>query len=80
MQGSSTSVSLKGLSPVDKKKVSSEEIFKYVNIAVTFALFFCVKGFLEFRGYCETKGYYVFAVDSLIWLAVGFFFIFVHID
>lgn len=77
MQGSSTSVSSGSLSPSSKKKVSSEDIFKYVSMAVTFVLVFCVKGFLEFRAYCESKGYYVFAVDSLIWLAAGFFFIFV---
>ena len=48
-----------------------------MNISVTFILLFCVKGFLEFREYCLSKGYYVFAVDSLIWMAVGFSFIFV---
>ena len=47
-------------------------------MVVTFVLLFCVKGFLEFRAYCEAKGYYVFQVDSLIWLAAGFFFVFVR--
>jgi hypothetical protein len=60
-----------------KKKFSHEDIFKWVNLVVTFVLLFCVKGFLEFRAYCQLKGYYVFEVDSLIWLAAGFFFVFV---
>lgn len=60
------------------EKISPEDIFKYVNLAVTFILLFCVKGFLEFRAYCESKGYYVFAVDALIWVGVGFSFIFVN--
>lgn len=64
----------------DKGKLSSEDIFKWVNLGVTVILIFCVKGFLEFRAYCEVKGYYVFAVDSLIWVAVGFFFIFVNLS
>lgn len=55
-----------------KQKYSSEDIFKYVNFAVTTILAFCVKGFLDFRALCEKKGYYVFSVDSLIWVAVGF--------
>jgi hypothetical protein len=62
-----------------KKKITPEDIFKYVNLAVTFILLFCVKGFLEFRSYSQNKGYYVFAVDSLIWVAVGFTFVFVKI-
>lgn len=62
-----------------KKKFTAEDIFKYVNFAVTFILLFCVKGFLEFRAYCESKSYYVFAVDSLIWVGVGFFFVFVRV-
>lgn len=64
--------------PPTKKKLTSEDIFKYVNLAVTFILLFCVKGFLEFRAYSESKGYYVFAVDSLVWVAVGFSFVFVR--
>lgn len=62
-----------------KKKITAEDIFKYVNLAVTFILLFCVKGFLEFRAYSESKAYYVFSVDSLIWVGVGFFFVFVRI-
>lgn len=40
-------------------------------------LLFCIKGFLSFREYCISKGYYVFSTDSLVWCAVGFGAIFV---
>lgn len=60
-----------------KKVITSEKIFKYVNIVLALILAFCVKGFLKFREYCMQKSYYVFSVDSLIWCAVGFAGIFV---
>jgi hypothetical protein len=48
-------------------------------MAMTFVLLFCIKGFLEFQAYCKVKGYYVFEVNSLIWLAAWFFFVFVRL-
>ncbi len=77
MQTQPTTLTSSLETPSGKKNISPEDIFKYVNLAVTFILLFCVKGFLEFRAYCESKGYYVFSVDSLIWMGVGFFFVFV---
>lgn len=80
MQASPTSsTSTLDMQP-SKKRFTPEDIFKYVNLAVTSILLFCVKGFLEFRSYCEMKGYYVFSMDSLIWIAVGFSFIFVSVS
>jgi hypothetical protein len=60
-----------------EKAVTSETIFKYINLVIVLVLVFCVKGFLEFREYCVQKGHYVFSTDSLIWCAVGFVGIFV---
>jgi hypothetical protein len=60
-----------------KSALTSETIFKYINIVIVLILLFCIKGFLLFREYCIGKGYYVFSIDSLIWCAVGFAGIFV---
>ena len=60
------------------KPLTSETIFKYINVVIVLILLFCIKGFLTFREYCIEKGYYVFSMDSLIWCAVGFAGIFVR--
>jgi hypothetical protein len=60
-----------------KKPLTSETIFKYVNIIVTLILLFCIKGFIKFRDHCISKDIYVFPVDSLIWSLVGFIGIFI---
>lgn len=61
----------------EKEPLSSEAIFKYINVVLVLVLLFCIKGFLQFREYCISRGYYVFSTDSLIWCAVGFASIFV---
>lgn len=62
-----------------KPPLTSETIFKYVNIFVTLILVFCIQGFLNFRDHCISKGIYVFSIDSFIWSLVGFIGIFVLI-
>ena len=59
--------------------MTSEKIFKWVCFALLGILIFCLKGFLNFRSFCEAKGYYFFPSDSLVWCGVGFCSIFVQI-
>lgn len=60
-----------------KAPLTSETIFKYLNIFVTSILIFCIPGFLNFRDHCISKQLYVFSTDSFIWSLVGFICIFV---
>ena len=62
-----------------KKVLTSEVIFKYVNLFVLLILLFCIKGFLNYREFCQENGIYVFSVDSFIWSLFGFIFIFVRL-
>jgi len=57
--------------------MTSEKIFKWVCFALIGILIFCLKGFLNFRSFCEAKGYYFFPSDSLVWCGVGFCSIFI---
>ena len=61
-----------------KKVLTSETIFKYVNICVTLILLFCVRGYLNFRNFAFEKNLYVFSVDSFVWSLIGFIGIFVR--
>ena len=56
-----------------------EQVFRNVCIVLFLILVFCVPGFLKFRHYCESKGYYVFAADSFRWCMLGFFLVFVSV-
>lgn len=59
--------------------ITTETVFKYVNLFVVLILLFCIKGFINFREECSAKNIYVFSVDSLIWSLVGFISIFVSV-
>lgn len=60
-----------------REPITSETVFKYINIVLILILIYCVPGFLNFREYAQQKGWYVFSTDSLIWCAAGFIGIFV---
>lgn len=53
------------------------KVFRIVCIILFLILIFCVPGFLRFRYYCESKGYYVFSIDSFKWCTLGFLLVFV---
>jgi hypothetical protein len=74
---SNTEIQIDREKKLAEKALTSETIFKYINLVIILVLIFCIKGFLSFREYCIAKGYYVFSIDSLIWCAVGFAGIFV---
>lgn len=40
--------------------ITSETLFKTINIILLSLLAFCVKGFWQFRNICIEKGIYVF--------------------
>ncbi len=65
------------MEPIKAKPLEAQTIFKCINVILVLILLFCINGFLQFRKYCETKGYYVFSTDALIWCGFGFFSIFV---
>jgi hypothetical protein len=56
-----------------------EKLFKFVCMALFAMLVLCVPGFLRFREYCQSKGYYVFSVDSFRWFSLGFVVVFVTV-
>ena len=58
---------------------TTERVFKCLSIIVVSILLYCLPGFLRFREYCISKGYYVFSTSSFIWTVVGFFGVFVNI-
>jgi hypothetical protein len=60
-----------------KALLSSEDVFKVVSYVLVGILSLCVKRILDFRHYCQEKGYYVFAEDSLLYCGVSFITIFV---
>ena len=63
----------------EKKVITSETVFKYINLIVVLIMLFCVQGFLNFREFCISKNIYVFSIDSLVWSLIGFIAIFVLI-
>lgn len=67
------------VTPKKREAITSETVFKYINIVLILILIYCVPGFLNFREYAQLKGWYVFSPDSLIWCAAGFIGIFVRI-
>lgn len=61
-----------------KAVLSSEDVFKVVSYVLVAILSLCVKRILDFRHFCQSKGIYVFAEDSLMYCGISFLSLFVQ--
>lgn len=64
--------------PIEKVP-KSEKIFKYATYICLAIIIVSVPGFINFRQFCETKGYHAYQVSGFVVMIGAFFAYFVKI-